>query len=150
MGAPKAMTSLKRTKLIQKVIPTKTKVPSLLSRPLNPLYLTCQYYDLSDQKPRSGSWTGFSAAPISCCLPQSQRNASGGTRKAELCHRVVLFRDCHPSLCLTESLRIETYNVNIKGQKQKQEEEKMLRKSQFFGTDIPELSVSMEMIGNCS
>lgn len=74
----------------------------------------------------------------------------GGTRKAELCHKVVLFRDCHPSLCLTESLRIETYNVNIKGQKQKQEEEKMLRKSQFFGTDIPELSVSMEMIGNCS
>lgn len=42
------------------------------------------------------------------------------------------------------------YNVNIKGQKQKQEEEKMLRRSQFFGTDIPELSVSMEMTGNCS
>lgn len=42
------------------------------------------------------------------------------------------------------------YKVNIKGQKQKQEEEKMVRGSQFFGTDISERSVSMEMTGNCS
>lgn len=55
----------------------------------------------------------------------------------------------HSYLFNTEFENTE-YNVNIKGQKQKQKEEKMLRRSQFFGTDIPELLVSMEMIGNCS